>query len=200
MSGIKKNIVFFSNFWCANPFLPTCTCQSSFHFSTSTERESLRQQYAQDTKMGFVINAIYSMAYGLHNMQRSLCPGYQVCPESIWSEAKSYMKGKRWHFRISWVITVLVVRAACSSMQWFSHMNANLAQTTFLDQSHINRPRTLTLLTCSGSVKVSGVLHRLINLTLNRWGEMVFGQSCSVTSGLVFHVTRFWLFVTLHAF
>uniref|UniRef100_A0AAZ3S0E6 G-protein coupled receptors family 3 profile domain-containing protein n=1 Tax=Oncorhynchus tshawytscha TaxID=74940 RepID=A0AAZ3S0E6_ONCTS len=30
-----------------------------------------------DTKMGFVINAIYSMAYGLHNMQRSLCPGYQ---------------------------------------------------------------------------------------------------------------------------
>uniref|UniRef100_A0AAQ5X4M1 Metabotropic glutamate receptor 5 n=1 Tax=Amphiprion ocellaris TaxID=80972 RepID=A0AAQ5X4M1_AMPOC len=38
---------------------------------------SLRQQYAQDTKMGFVINAIYSMAYGLHNMQRSLCPGYQ---------------------------------------------------------------------------------------------------------------------------
>uniref|UniRef100_A0A8C7M456 Glutamate metabotropic receptor 5 n=1 Tax=Oncorhynchus kisutch TaxID=8019 RepID=A0A8C7M456_ONCKI len=41
------------------------------------ERESLRQQYAQDTKMGFVINAIYSMAYGLHNMQRSLCPGYQ---------------------------------------------------------------------------------------------------------------------------
>lgn len=44
----------------------------------SAERESLRQQYAQDTKMGFVINAIYSMAYGLHNMQRALCPGYQV--------------------------------------------------------------------------------------------------------------------------
>lgn len=42
------------------------------------ERESLRQQYAQDTKMGFVINAIYSMAYGLHNMQQALCPGYQV--------------------------------------------------------------------------------------------------------------------------
>lgn len=39
------------------------------------ERDSLRQQYAQDTKMGFVINAIYSMAYGLHKMQRILCPG-----------------------------------------------------------------------------------------------------------------------------
>ncbi|XP_033953928.1 metabotropic glutamate receptor 5b [Pseudochaenichthys georgianus] len=44
---------------------------------TCGKRESLRQQYAQDTKMGFVINAIYSMAYGLHNMQRALCPGYQ---------------------------------------------------------------------------------------------------------------------------
>lgn len=43
-----------------------------------TGRESLRQQYAQDTKMGFVINAIYSMAYGLHTMQEALCPGYKV--------------------------------------------------------------------------------------------------------------------------
>ena len=30
--------------------------------------------------MGFVINAIYSMAYGLHAMQQSLCPGYKVGP------------------------------------------------------------------------------------------------------------------------
>lgn len=43
--------------------------------SSPPERDSLRQQYAQDTKMGFVINAIYSMAYGLHMMQRALCPG-----------------------------------------------------------------------------------------------------------------------------
>ncbi|KAL2096254.1 hypothetical protein ACEWY4_008402 [Coilia grayii] len=42
---------------------------------TCSKRDSLRQQYAQDTKMGFVINAIYSMAYGLHNLQRALCPG-----------------------------------------------------------------------------------------------------------------------------
>lgn len=38
------------------------------------ERDTLRQQYAQDTKMGFVINAIYSMAYGLHKMQKVFCP------------------------------------------------------------------------------------------------------------------------------
>ncbi|XP_073778761.1 metabotropic glutamate receptor 5b isoform X2 [Danio rerio] len=42
---------------------------------TCGKRDSLRQQYAQDTKMGFVINAIYSMAHGLHSMQKSLCPG-----------------------------------------------------------------------------------------------------------------------------
>ncbi|KAL0973448.1 hypothetical protein UPYG_G00203790 [Umbra pygmaea] len=44
---------------------------------TCNKRESPWLQHAQDTKMGFVINAIYSMAYGLHNMQRSLCPGYK---------------------------------------------------------------------------------------------------------------------------
>ncbi|XP_032075847.1 metabotropic glutamate receptor 5 isoform X3 [Thamnophis elegans] len=37
---------------------------------------TLGTQHVQDSKMGFVINAIYSMAYGLHNMQTTLCPGY----------------------------------------------------------------------------------------------------------------------------
>ncbi|NWW92704.1 GRM5 protein, partial [Rhynochetos jubatus] len=41
-----------------------------------TGQMTLRTQHVQDSKMGFVINAIYSMAYGLHNMQTSLCPGY----------------------------------------------------------------------------------------------------------------------------
>ncbi|KAM6438203.1 metabotropic glutamate receptor 5 isoform 1-T1 [Rhynochetos jubatus] len=43
---------------------------------TCTSQMTLRTQHVQDSKMGFVINAIYSMAYGLHNMQTSLCPGY----------------------------------------------------------------------------------------------------------------------------
>eukprot|EP00062_Callorhinchus_milii_P001951 gi/632937633/ref/XP_007900488.1/ PREDICTED: metabotropic glutamate receptor 5 [Callorhinchus milii] len=42
---------------------------------TCDERDSLQEQYVQDTKMGFVINAIYSMANALHNMQQNLCPG-----------------------------------------------------------------------------------------------------------------------------
>ncbi|XP_054884278.1 metabotropic glutamate receptor 5b [Poeciliopsis prolifica] len=51
--------------------------ESNKYNRTCERRDSLQTHYAQDTKMGFVINAIYSMAFGLHNMQRSLCPGYQ---------------------------------------------------------------------------------------------------------------------------
>uniref|UniRef100_A0AAQ5ZWA1 Metabotropic glutamate receptor 1 n=1 Tax=Amphiprion ocellaris TaxID=80972 RepID=A0AAQ5ZWA1_AMPOC len=56
---------------------------STTYNRTCTWRESLRHQYAQDTKMGFVINAIYSMAYGLHAMQEALCPGYKGLCESM---------------------------------------------------------------------------------------------------------------------
>uniref|UniRef100_A0A4W6FWP9 Metabotropic glutamate receptor 5 n=1 Tax=Lates calcarifer TaxID=8187 RepID=A0A4W6FWP9_LATCA len=57
--------------------------ESTMYNRTCTWRESLRHQYAQDTKMGFVINAIYSMAYGLHAMQQALCPGYKGLCESM---------------------------------------------------------------------------------------------------------------------
>uniref|UniRef100_A0A7N6AVT4 Metabotropic glutamate receptor 5 n=1 Tax=Anabas testudineus TaxID=64144 RepID=A0A7N6AVT4_ANATE len=57
--------------------------ENTMYNSTCTWRESLRHQYAQDTKMGFVINAIYSMAYGLHAMQQALCPGYKGLCEAM---------------------------------------------------------------------------------------------------------------------
>jgi len=38
--------------------------------------ESLEDNYVQDSKMGFVINAIYAMAHGLHDMHSYLCPGH----------------------------------------------------------------------------------------------------------------------------
>ncbi|KAK6486525.1 metabotropic glutamate receptor 5-like [Huso huso] len=51
--------------------------QENFKYNrTCNSRMSLKEQYVQDSKMGFVINAIYSMAYGLHFMQQALCPGY----------------------------------------------------------------------------------------------------------------------------
>ncbi|KAG5857261.1 hypothetical protein ANANG_G00017530 [Anguilla anguilla] len=39
--------------------------------------ENLEENYVQDSKMGFVINAIYAMAHGLHDMHRELCPGHE---------------------------------------------------------------------------------------------------------------------------
>ncbi|XP_008311506.1 metabotropic glutamate receptor 1 isoform X2 [Cynoglossus semilaevis] len=36
--------------------------------------EALQENYMQDSKMGFVINAIYAMAHGLHDMHQELCP------------------------------------------------------------------------------------------------------------------------------
>lgn len=45
-------------------------------FFTNIGNESLEENYVQDSKMGFVINAIYAMAHGLQNMHHSLCPGH----------------------------------------------------------------------------------------------------------------------------
>ncbi|ETE73181.1 hypothetical protein L345_00983, partial [Ophiophagus hannah] len=42
----------------------------------ATGNESLEENYVQDSKMGFVINAIYAMAHGLQNMHHALCPGH----------------------------------------------------------------------------------------------------------------------------
>ncbi|XP_068233250.1 LOW QUALITY PROTEIN: uncharacterized protein [Palaemon carinicauda] len=38
-----------------------------------TGNESLRNGFKQETKMAFVMKAIYTMAWGLHNMQQDLC-------------------------------------------------------------------------------------------------------------------------------
>lgn len=47
-------------------------------------KESLEEKYKQDTKLAFVIKAIWTMAYGLHNMQKSLCPNVTgSCPAML---------------------------------------------------------------------------------------------------------------------
>lgn len=46
--------------------------------------ETLRKDYKQDTKMAFVMKAIYTMAWGLHNMQKALCkPGKGLCQDMM---------------------------------------------------------------------------------------------------------------------
>lgn len=50
-------------------------CTAWLFYFLSTGNEGLHENYVQDSKMGFVINAIYAMAHGLHDMHKELCPG-----------------------------------------------------------------------------------------------------------------------------
>ena len=57
--------------------------------------ESLADEdYNQDTKMGFIINAIYTMAHGLHDMHRAVCPPDTVglCPEMNPVDGRVFLK------------------------------------------------------------------------------------------------------------
>ena len=46
--------------------------------------EDLRTDYVQDAKLGFVINAIYTMAYALHSMHKDVCGGKPgLCQEMM---------------------------------------------------------------------------------------------------------------------
>lgn len=51
-------------------------------FIACAGQERLSERYKQDPKMSFVKKAIYTLAYGLHNMQQDLCGvGHVgVCP------------------------------------------------------------------------------------------------------------------------
>ncbi|XP_073349208.1 metabotropic glutamate receptor 1 [Pagrus major] len=67
----------FSEFWqyrfqCRLPGHPQ---ENKNYKKVCTGNESLHENYVQDSKMGFVINAIYAMAHGLHDMHKEVCPG-----------------------------------------------------------------------------------------------------------------------------
>ncbi|XP_069370583.1 metabotropic glutamate receptor 1 isoform X2 [Paralichthys olivaceus] len=67
----------FSEFWqyrfqCRLPGHPQ---ENKNYKKVCSGNESLHDNYVQDSKMGFVINAIYAMAHGLHDMHKELCPG-----------------------------------------------------------------------------------------------------------------------------
>ena len=41
--------------------------------SSASGNESLSAGYKQDTKLGFIVKAIYTLAHSLHHMQEELC-------------------------------------------------------------------------------------------------------------------------------
>ena len=55
-------------------------------------QESFSDGYKQDTKLGFIVKAIYTLAHSLHNMQRHLCgrASAGVCKEMTPFNGKLY--------------------------------------------------------------------------------------------------------------
>uniref|UniRef100_A0A8D2PCG0 Glutamate metabotropic receptor 8 n=1 Tax=Zosterops lateralis melanops TaxID=1220523 RepID=A0A8D2PCG0_ZOSLA len=58
----------------------------------SLERIARDSAYEQEGKVQFVIDAVYSMAYALHNMHKDLCPGYiGLCPRMSTTDGKELL-------------------------------------------------------------------------------------------------------------
>ncbi|XP_077626908.1 metabotropic glutamate receptor 8 isoform X3 [Crocuta crocuta] len=56
------------------------------------ERIARDSSYEQEGKVQFVIDAVYSMAYALHNMHKDLCPGYTgLCPRMSTVDGKELL-------------------------------------------------------------------------------------------------------------
>ncbi|XP_025922723.1 metabotropic glutamate receptor 8-like [Apteryx rowi] len=59
---------------------------------TGLERIARDSAYEQEGKVQFVIDAVYSMAYALHNMHKDLCPGYiGLCPRMSTTDGKELL-------------------------------------------------------------------------------------------------------------
>ncbi|KAL0969793.1 hypothetical protein UPYG_G00232380 [Umbra pygmaea] len=56
--------------------IPGHPLENAIYRKNCSGYESLEENYVQDSKMGFVINAIYAMAQGLHDMHSHLCHGH----------------------------------------------------------------------------------------------------------------------------
>ncbi|OWF48826.1 metabotropic glutamate receptor 1-like [Mizuhopecten yessoensis] len=64
--------------------------KAEFINKTCTGRE-IHQDFVQDSKLGFVVNAMYTMAKALHNMHQDICGDYPgLCPEMIPLEGRKY--------------------------------------------------------------------------------------------------------------
>lgn len=60
--------------------------------SLGLERIARDSAYEQEGKVQFVIDAVYSMAYALHNMHKDLCPGYiGLCPRMSTTDGKELL-------------------------------------------------------------------------------------------------------------
>lgn len=63
--------------------LGTSVYKTNWHLYSATGQEKLSDRYKADPKLSFIIKAIYTMAYGLHNMYQDVCgrDAVGLCPD-----------------------------------------------------------------------------------------------------------------------
>ncbi|XP_042191242.1 metabotropic glutamate receptor 3-like isoform X1 [Callorhinchus milii] len=89
--GNRRN-PWFKEFW-EQKF--QCSLQGGRQAKRPCDRRAVlsRSSYEQETKIMFVVNAVYSMASALHRMQRSLCPNTtQLCDAILPLDGKTLYK------------------------------------------------------------------------------------------------------------
>ncbi|KAM7401510.1 hypothetical protein PAMP_016819 [Pampus punctatissimus] len=92
----NRRNVWFAEYWEENfncKLMSSSKKDESSRKCTGQERIGIDSKYEQEGKVQFVIDAVYSMAHALHNMQRDLCPENSgICPEMDLAGGKKLLK------------------------------------------------------------------------------------------------------------
>ncbi|MFT7801202.1 metabotropic glutamate receptor 7-like isoform X1 [Arapaima gigas] len=92
----NRRNVWFAEYWEENfncKLMSSSKKDDTSRKCTGQERIGIDSKYEQEGKVQFVIDAVYAMAYALHNMQKELCPDYAgVCPEMDQAGGKKLLK------------------------------------------------------------------------------------------------------------
>ncbi|XP_061730987.1 metabotropic glutamate receptor 7 [Nerophis ophidion] len=92
----NRRNVWFAEFWEENfhcQLTNTPTQRHAARKCTGLERIGMDSKYEQEAKVQFVMDAVYAMAYALHNMHADLCPpNSAVCPNMEMAGGKKLLK------------------------------------------------------------------------------------------------------------
>ncbi|XP_066527019.1 metabotropic glutamate receptor 7 isoform X2 [Hoplias malabaricus] len=92
----NRRNVWFAEFWEENfncKLMSSSKKEDTSRKCTGQERIGIDSKYEQEGKVQFVIDAVYSMAHALHNMQKELCPERSgICSEMEVAGGKKLLK------------------------------------------------------------------------------------------------------------
>ncbi|XP_054640913.1 metabotropic glutamate receptor 7-like isoform X1 [Dunckerocampus dactyliophorus] len=92
----NRRNVWFAEFWEENfrcQLTSTATPRHASRKCTGQERIGMDSKYEQEAKVQFVMDAVYAMAYALHNMHADLCPSDSaLCADMEMASGKKLLK------------------------------------------------------------------------------------------------------------